>query len=543
MKSKQQTKHLLRSFSSLSKNLRKIENNKEIFQLDNFLEKKKIHKFEEDRWPIFKREKEEYYLENYLKSSNIKKNSVFVVGPDGHGKSTLINNVVQKLSDMKNIIILELNFEDFFLKKNQKNNLTFDEFIQFFDDRLFNELMKVDEKYGLNIEHIFDVLNEKNNFNYSLCQIVEEDDLFTNEEIKKEHEKLKEDLFKNSSKKLFLDYVKHKNVDNSFKFALELSFDLLKKKENYTMRTGREIWEFFMSFLEFIAVQKDIQPKLIIKDIQLLDLFSKSVSLRFKEKYIQLDDSSLEEFRGPDLHDQILLRIVGIYIDPSIPMIIETSGNYYNYQFKEEFKLDVDQIEFLEVKEMDHVQIANLFLKVFTKEEFYPIYDKVGGNLEKLKDFMTIYLNINEYPKEFEKRSFPELKYAISLFLQKEKDNFLKKMTSAQLLICKYTAEEDGKEMEYEFNHEKVEFQLVDLIEKVLSSRTRGILERQYLETIDVQMSIPGSALINSDIFYYNIEKEVITFYHRSYFNLMTNFISEKFEEWGKLKYYNGQCL
>jgi hypothetical protein len=215
---------------------------------------------------------------------------------------------------------------------------------------------------------------------------------------------------------------------------------------------------------------------------------------------------------------------------------VETLGNYYNYQLVDEFKLDVDQVLFLEVNELDHVQVANYFFETFTKEEFYPIYDKIGGNLSKMRDFCETYFNIDQYPQEFEKKAFPELKYAISLFLSKEKVNFTKKMKSAQLLMCRYLAEKNNKEMDYEFNHYLVEFKLLDLIKSVMSSHTRGLMEKNIIETIDIQTSIPGAALINSDIFYFNIERNYMTLYHRSYYNLLTNFMDEKFKEWGVLK-------
>ena len=91
LKVQQKRKFLFQTVKSVHKNLLKVEKNQQIFQLENFVDVEKIKKFEQDGWPIFKREKEEKYLEKYLTDSNIKKTSIFVVGQDGHGKSTLIN--------------------------------------------------------------------------------------------------------------------------------------------------------------------------------------------------------------------------------------------------------------------------------------------------------------------------------------------------------------------------------------------------------------------------------------------------------------------
>ena len=131
---------------------------------------------------------------------------------------------------MENLIILQLDFEKFFLKKQEKNFLTFDDFINFFDSMLFNELMKIHEKLELEIDDVYDTLNEKYNFNHSLSEIVELESLLKNEKIKIEYEKLKENLFKNPGKSLFLEISKHKSTENQFKSALNLAFQLLKKK-------------------------------------------------------------------------------------------------------------------------------------------------------------------------------------------------------------------------------------------------------------------------------------------------------------------------
>jgi DNA replication protein DnaC len=80
----------LKKFSNhrnIHKNLIKIENNQKKF---NFPTSKEMKNFDLQGWPIFERKKEEILLEKYLKDSNTKKNSIFVVGQEGIGKSTII---------------------------------------------------------------------------------------------------------------------------------------------------------------------------------------------------------------------------------------------------------------------------------------------------------------------------------------------------------------------------------------------------------------------------------------------------------------------
>ena len=163
---------------------------------------------------------------------------------------------------MENLIILQLDFEKFFLKKQEKKFLTFDDFINFFDTMLFNELMKIHEKFELEIDNVYDTLNEKYNFNHSLSEIVELELLLKNEKIKIEYEKLKENLFKNSGKSLFLEISKHKSTENQLlkkKYKKIFFFNIYKTEENPIQNVLVEKFgNFLLGFWNLLRFRKKL---------------------------------------------------------------------------------------------------------------------------------------------------------------------------------------------------------------------------------------------------------------------------------------------
>jgi hypothetical protein len=145
-------------------------------------------------------------------------------------KETNTQRVIEKISKIQNIIVLELNFERYFVKTNQEKTIDFEEFIQFFDDMILTELLKL-KNDQMDSGDVFDVLNEKNTFNYSLIKMVEENQIWKEDDgIMSEYKKLKENLWNQSSKNLFIQICQFQNDGNSYQNALNLSFELLKQK-------------------------------------------------------------------------------------------------------------------------------------------------------------------------------------------------------------------------------------------------------------------------------------------------------------------------
>jgi hypothetical protein len=123
-----------------------------------------------------------------------------------------------------------LNFERYFVKTNQEKTIDFEEFIQFFDNMILTELLKLKNDQMDSVD-VFDVLNEKNTFNYSLIKMVEENQIWKEDDgIMSEYKKLKENLWNQSSKNLFIQICQFQNDGNSYQNALNLSFELLKQK-------------------------------------------------------------------------------------------------------------------------------------------------------------------------------------------------------------------------------------------------------------------------------------------------------------------------
>jgi hypothetical protein len=95
---------------------------------------------------------------------------------------------------------------------------------------VLTELMKL-KNDSIDAGDVFDVLNEKNTFNYSLIKMVGENNLWKEDDvIMSQYKKLKENLWENSSKDLFIGISKFQNDNNSYQNALKLSFDLLTQK-------------------------------------------------------------------------------------------------------------------------------------------------------------------------------------------------------------------------------------------------------------------------------------------------------------------------
>lgn len=278
-----------------------------------------------------------------------------------------------------------------------------------------------------------------------------------------------------------------------------------------------------------------IYPKIVIHGLHLLDIYCKTVSWRYRDDYFQRSVTEPEDYRASDLHDVILLRIVGMYLDPSVAIVIETHGNYYNWQIVDELKMDVDQVTFLEILEYPREECKTVFGNLFSDEEFYGIYDKVGGNAAKFKALFKIYHNIkeDEIPQYYQDKPFSRLKYAQSIYLIEEEDMFQRKLQSAHVLCAKYISQFKNLTMELPYDSMEVQFAMMDMIDAIFHYELQGVLHWTFIRHSDVQETPAGCALINSELFYIQFIHEQIRPYHDCYYNLIINWRDQRKKDWG----------
>ncbi|KAG2378230.1 hypothetical protein C9374_008373 [Naegleria lovaniensis] len=554
--------------------------------------------------PVFKFSRQHLLIskiKRFMNTSNLSKKCVFFVGPDGCGKSHTIVDALKKVEETNpNAVSIYLDFETYFLKTIQEMESTqlpidFEHFTDYFDNTCLEQLIKCADKAGdkLQVSDVEKILTERLSINYSFLKMIESrDDLINiiihDEDMNQLFQKLKnststEDVgYDNRFSQLFQKLSMYLPFyDSPVKNSLRLAIDTLAFVELYSRskkRTGMEVLTFFFSTLEFMAISlNDIHPKLFINGLQYLDVFSKSVALLSRNDIRQFQTDIPEEIysnddRGSNLHDAILLRMVALYVDPFIPTLIEVSGNYYNYQMREELKMDMDQVIFVELIEesISEAKLSYSYLfdeKINGTDCFEQIYDIVGGNPIMLKTFYEKYYtplylelknsfhsDIRDATKAKSTNLFTSsssvYQQAILNYLNGEKEKFERKLHMALLLTARYLALRDYHEhtlnrsllsrntqtsiqeiQELSILDQRVQFTLHDAIEKVLA--LKGVIYHFNIEQFDTFIPTVGaSALLNSELLYYQHHESMLRPYDQSYYSYFAKTLEDMEASW-----------
>ncbi|KAF0974827.1 hypothetical protein FDP41_006301 [Naegleria fowleri] len=567
--------------------------------------------------PVFKFSKQHLIIskiKRFMNASNLSKKCIFFVGPDGCGKSHTITDAMKRVEETNpSAVSIYLDFETYFLKTKQEIQTTqlpidFEHFTDYFDNTCLEQLIKCVDKAGdhVKISDIERILTERLTVIYSFFKMLESrDDLIDiithNEDMNRLYLQLKSSTTSEGSDKKFSQLFHTLShhlpyYDHPIKNCLRLAIDTLAFIELHSQskrRTGMEVLSFFFSTLEYLAISltNSIHPKLFINGLQYLDVFSKSVSLLSRNDIRQFQTHIPEEIysnddRGSNLHDAILLRMVALYVDPFIPTLIEVSGNYYNYQMRDELKMDMDQVIFIELIEESiseaKLSYSYLFDEKFNgKDCFEQIYDIVGGNPTMLKTFYEkYYVPLFEEFKHSETRHVTNSEKSISTtssfsptaisqhasssaiyqqallnYLNGEKEKFERKLHMAFLLTARYLALKDHQErsmnrssswlsffkrrdsihqqeiQELSILSHRVQFTLHDAIEKFMG--LKGVVYHFNIEEFDTFIPTVGaSALLNSELLYYQHHESMLRPYDQSYYSYFAKTLEDMEANW-----------
>ncbi|CAD8135141.1 unnamed protein product [Paramecium pentaurelia] len=384
-------------------------------------------------WPFFQRsleiEKLKHFIsyeENIFKQQVNSKNTVFVVGAKGIGKSWFLRNTC------KNSIIIDnthINFQSFFFQMkmeiiryvSEQKLVTNKEILQIalrkylpqYLDIYFNQFIR--DQLSENIKQELQVnINQGN-------QLTKLD--WDSGELEFWEEDAKQ-IQMNSSHSLnvennFFQLAKLIYKDEECIGCLNLMMDLIQQIEidkidnpikiNSTIAAQQQI-DFLFDVLNYVSgfdksSNKKHQISLVLMNIDKL------------LEYYKYDSETIDFF------DHLILRTYNPYgIRNHFPLVIESSNSkFFNRDLMEMMNIELNTVLHLDISDINKEQIKSQIDGIFTQEEIDQIYERLGGSLQVWHQLTKQAVTNDEFEMEKWFESFSKLEY--------NKFNYLMNMT------------------------------------------------------------------------------------------------------------------
>ncbi|CAD8053652.1 unnamed protein product [Paramecium sonneborni] len=384
-------------------------------------------------WPFFQRSQEIEklkhfisYEENIYKQQVNSKNTVFVVGAKGSGKSWFLRNVC------KNSIIIDnthINFQSFF--EQMKNDI-----IRYISDQKLitnKEILQIAlKKYlpqYLDIyfnQFIRDQLSE--NIKSELKITINQE----NQLPKLDWDQGELQFWEEDAKQIQMNSSNSLNVENSF---VQLAKLIYKEEESFGSLN------LMMNLIQQIEIDKIDNPIKINTTIAaqqqidfLFDIlnyisgFDKDSNKKQEISLVLINIDKIFEYykydkEAIDFLDHLILRTYNPYgIRNHFPLVIESSNSkFFNRDMMEMMNIELNTVLHIDLYDINKEQIKSQIEGIFTQEEIEQIYERLGGSLQVWHQLTKQAVTNDEFELEKWFEQFKKLEY--------KKFNYLMNMT------------------------------------------------------------------------------------------------------------------